>query len=86
MFLLCYVDGEAIQQEGDKCFGVARCYGDATPCANPHNLVRSIALAGCPQAAFLCSKTPECQLDDVRRDPSRVPRLILKNSLAREIN
>jgi hypothetical protein len=35
MFLLCYVDGEAIQQEGDKCFGVARCYGDATPCANP---------------------------------------------------
>jgi hypothetical protein len=26
-FLLCYVDGEAIEQEDDKCFGVARCHG-----------------------------------------------------------
>ena len=26
-FLQCYVDGEAIEQEHDKCFGVARCHG-----------------------------------------------------------
>ena len=50
MFLLCYVDGEAIQQEGDKCFGVARCHGDAIPCAKSHNPMRSIALARLPSS------------------------------------
>jgi hypothetical protein len=25
-FLLCYVDGEAVEQKGDNCFSVARCH------------------------------------------------------------
>jgi hypothetical protein len=50
MFLLCYVDGEAIQQEDDKCFGVARCHGDANSMRESHNPMRSIALARLPSS------------------------------------
>ena len=43
------MDGEAIQQEGDKCFGVARCHG-GDPCAKSDNPMISIALARLPSS------------------------------------
>jgi hypothetical protein len=50
-FLLCCVDGEAIEQEGDNCFGVARCHGSAIPCAIRQPM-KSIALARSRSSRF----------------------------------
>jgi hypothetical protein len=50
-FLLCCVDGETIEQEGDNCFGVARCHG-LTFHARSDNPVRTIILARSRSSRF----------------------------------
>jgi hypothetical protein len=50
-FLLCCVNGEAIEQEGDNYFGVARCHGFAIPCAIRQPM-KSIALARSRSSRF----------------------------------
>jgi hypothetical protein len=50
-FLLCGVYGEAVEQEDDNCFGVARSHGFAFPCAIRQPM-ENIALARSPSSRF----------------------------------
>src|SRR5215472_15938803 len=49
---MSYVDGEAIEQEDDECFGVARCHGFSSLNESSEHPMKSIAAGRLPSSRF----------------------------------